>query len=272
LSESNKTPDKISNKIHLGHISYSALVDTACPLKFKLNWIDRLERKDNEFSVFGKVVHEIAEDILKNNSEIESSVQNYKTKLRAALLSLPELKFTAKDIKEFKEQGEGLLREVRPAFEKFFEGKKWEVLSVEEQLMEPIPEFTLDTLLFKGFIDILIGCEERIYLIDLKTCSFGWKPEKKSDTMTTYQLTYYKAFWSKKLGIPVKDIDCYFVLLKRTAPKDRVEFVKIPVGERKIKNAMEFLVKMLTSIYSGKFNKNKTACKWCPYKGTEKCP
>lgn len=253
--------------IELDHLSYSAIKDFECPLRFKLNWLDRLPRQNNEFAVFGTAIHNASENLLAG-SQLEEQILFYKKQFKELLLELPVLQFQADDIRNFKEQGEMLLKKLLPAFNEFYGESKWELLSKEFELLEPIEGSQIK---FKGFIDLIIKTAEKINIIDIKTCSWGWAPQKKSDTLVTYQLTYYKHFYSQKMNIPLKDIDCYFVLLKRTAPKDNIEFVKTPVGERKIKNSLSFLNKIITEIHTEKFRKNKAACKFCPYKSTDYC-
>ena len=58
--------------------------------------------------------------------------------------------------------------------------------------------------------------DEKIHLIDWKTCSWGWRREKKSDKTLAYQLVFYKHFYAQKYEVDPKHIECHFVLLKRT--------------------------------------------------------
>jgi hypothetical protein len=75
------------------------------------------------------------------------------------------------------------------------------------------------------------------YLIDYKTTSWGWDSRKKTDKMLIYQLVFYKYFLTNKLKLDINDINIHFILLKRTAKKDKVEFVDVTSGEKRIKNA-----------------------------------
>ena len=44
------------------------------------------------------------------------------------------------------------------------------------------------------------------YILDWKTCSWGWRSDKKRDQLTTYQLTLYKHYFAKKHNIDPKNI------------------------------------------------------------------
>ena len=96
--------------------------------------------------------------------------------------------------------------------------------------------------------------------------------KRRSDPMTTYQLTYYKHFYNQKHNIPLENIETHFALLKRTAKKDLVEIFRVTSGKKKMSNALELLDKALYNIQSGKFIKNKLSCSRCEFKNTEHCP
>jgi len=90
--------------------------------------------------------------------------------------------------------------------------------------------------------------------------------------MTTYQLTYYKHYYSRKHSVPMEDIETHFGLLKRTAKKDQVEIFRVTSGPKKVDNAMKLLNRALYNIQSGKFIKNKLSCSKCEFKNTPECP
>ena len=118
---------------------------------------------------------------------------------------------------------------------------------------EKINDFSLDNLLFKGYIDLVIKTEDgKYHVIDWKTCSWGWDREKKNSKLITYQLTLYKKFFCQKHNIDPKMVETHFALLKRTAKKDNVEFFRVT---------------------SGKFYiKNRLSCKGCDFYKTKLCP
>jgi len=166
------------------------------------------------------------------------------------------------------EQAKRISPQIIPQVVKSF--KNYEVFSVEERLYEDIPE--VDGCKFKGFIDLVIKTpDDKIHIIDWKTCSWGWDARKKSDPMMTYQLTFYKHYWSKKHNVDPQMIETYFALLKRTAKSDRVEIFRVTSGKIKTKNALKFLEKAIYNIEKKNFIKNRLACRKCEFHKTEHC-
>jgi hypothetical protein len=148
-------------------------------------------------------------------------------------------------------------------------GEDWNVLAAEEQLYEPITEFTEAEKNFKGFIDLVVHTkkDEKVHLIDWKTCSWGWKPQKKSDKTLAYQLVFYKHFYAQKYEVDPKDIECHFVLLKRTAkPGKKVEFVRVTAAKKRTSDAMKSLTTALYNITKERYIKNRTSCVDCKHR------
>jgi ATP-dependent exoDNAse (exonuclease V) beta subunit len=148
----------------------------------------------------------------------------------------------------------------------------FKVVSVEEELLEPITEFDSKGRSFKGFIDLIIQTPDgKYHVIDWKTCSWGWNSKKKSDPMTNYQITYYKNYFSKKHNIDPNNIETYFVLLKRTAKKHNIEVVRITSGHKKTQNSLKLLENAVINIEKGNCIKNRLSCKYCKFYKTEHC-
>lgn len=151
----------------------------------------------------------------------------------------------------------------------------WEFIDAEHFLYEPIEKYPHA---FKGFIDGIIKAKakrgpDNFWLLDWKTCTFGWLREKKANPLVQQQLVLYKNFWSRKTGTPPKDIRCGFVLLKRT-PKSGTsccELVKVSVGDVTTTRALKTLHNAIRSIRRGIAIKNHESCKYCPFKDTEHC-
>jgi len=95
--------------------------------------------------------------------------------------------------------------------------------------------------------------------------------KKKSDSVTTYQLTLCKKFFCEKHNIDPKMVETYFGLLKRTAKKDNVEIFRVTSGPKKTTNATKLLTDACTSIHNGIKIKNRNSCKGCPFNNTEHC-
>ena len=173
-------------------------------------------------------------------------------------------------IRDMKSQATQICEQVLPAVKQHF--GIFEVVSVEEQILEPIREFDSYGTSFKGFIDMVIKTpDEKYHIIDWKTCSWGWSRDKKSDPLTNYQLTYYKNYFSKKHNIDPKKIETYFVLLKRTAKKDNVEVFRVTSGQKKTENSLKILQNAVINIEKGIHIKNRLNCKYCKFYKTEYC-
>lgn len=152
----------------------------------------------------------------------------------------------------------------------------WEIFKAEEDLYEDIDNLGVK---FKGFVDGVLrvpnkkGDGHLYWIIDWKTAqSYGWKREKKQDILMTAQLILYKHFWAQKHGVPLKDIRCGFILLKRAAKPGKIcELVPVSVGPGSIDKATKIVRSMVSSVRKGMYLKNRDACGFCPYKGTQHC-
>jgi hypothetical protein len=140
----------------------------------------------------------------------------------------------------------------------------------------------------KGFIDAVIKvpkkrksktskCDFDYYIIDFKTCSFGWTLEQKTSYDKQLQLMLYKHFFCQLMGVDMTDVKCGFILLKRVVPKkrkpnDRLELVPISVGPKSLEKSQETLNSMINQVKRGFFVKNRMSCEpFCPYRGSRFC-
>jgi ATP-dependent exoDNAse (exonuclease V) beta subunit len=254
----------------MAHLSYSGLrIWKECPFKYKLNYVeDKKKFAGNSYTAFGNAMHTVCEKIVMKEWEQEEASSRFRECFIEEVDLLPEEEKENFDMAEMGCQGLGLAELAVPALEKFF--GKFEVISSEEELLEPIDG--TDTM-FKGFVDLIIRTEDgKIRIIDWKTCSWGWDARKKSDKMVTYQLTLYKYFLARKHGWHTKDMETYFALLKRTAKKKRVEIFRVTSGQIKIKNAVRLLDNALASVDKNFFPKNRMSCFRCEFHRTEDCP
>jgi hypothetical protein len=259
------------------HISYSEWKNWhICPHYHKLTYIDKVKQfEGNIFTAFGKAIHTVCELTLTSPEKyrgpgvIDALV---KEQFLKELKALPddEQQRAKRDfkLKEWLVNGLDIVPDLyRCLIEKFGKlGEDWEVLKAEEQLYVPITEFTEAEKKFKGFIDLVVYSkkDKKIHLIDWKTCSWGWKREKKSDKIMAYQLVFYKHFYSRKYEVDPKDVDCHFVLLKRTAkPGKKAEFVRVTAAKKRTSDALNALVKALHNINKENYVKNRTACVDC---------
>ena len=254
------------------HISFSGLkLWNECPYKYKLAYVDKVAKfEGNIYTAFGSAIHEVCEKTLLNKWKGEDASKNFKNAFFDEIERLPEKEkenIEERFVEAMIAQGEVLAPRAIPGLKRHF--GKFEIISLEENLMESIEDSKTK---FKGFVDLFIKTPDgKYHIIDWKTCSWGWDSRRKSEPMTTYQLTFYKHFLAKKHNIDPKDIETYFALLKRTAKKNHVEIFRVTSGNRKTQNALSLLNKALFNIDKSFFIKNRLACQKCEYWRTKYC-
>ncbi len=262
------------------HISYSEFRNwKICPYYRYLTYEKRVNLfEGNIYTAFGKALHEVCEKSLtkpENFSGIKDIQDSFKKHFRQELINLPEdeqTKAKKENLSEWVESALKIIPEIYVALkEKFgddFKIKK-NVLAAEEVLMEPAGKYNDRNMKFKGFIDLVAADDTsgKVCIIDWKSCSWGWNSRKKSDTLVAQQLVLYKHFYCQKHNIDPSNVETYFVLLKRAAKDgNRVEFVRVTAGKKRIENALNDLNKALHNITIGNHVKNKLHCTSCKHR------
>tara|TARA_B100000085_G_scaffold283356_1_gene313842 strand:- start:11660 stop:12442 length:783 start_codon:yes stop_codon:yes gene_type:complete len=253
-------------------ISFSELKNwKECPYRHKLIYVDKIPYfSGNEFTAFGTAIHTACEHILPNPET--NALKVFEEVFLEELRILKNEGFTLNNqlVTAMRQQAIPICEQILPSVKKYF--NNFEIFSIEEELMEDMSDIESYGKKFKGFIDLVIKTPDgKYHIIDWKTCSWGWNQQKKSDQMTTNQLTYYKNYFSKKHNIETSKIETYFALLKRTAKKENVEIFKTLSGERKTKNALKVLQNAVINIERGVKIKNRLSCKYCKFHNTEHC-
>lgn len=260
------------------YVSYSSIKDWKfCPFYYKLTRINGISAgRESIHTAFGKAVHSTVEKILKQEKEDSFDYQkdfsdNFRKELESLSKEISD-RLSEKDRVDFNSQGRELVNLVLPSMKKYF--GEFNFISAEENILEEIEEYKIDDFKYKGFIDLVIQTKnDNVYhIVDWKTCSWGWEPEKKSDALVTYQLTYYKHFFAKKHNISPDKIETHFGLLKRTAKKDKVELFRVTSGEKKVNNALKLLQECVHNIDRETFVKNRLSCSKCSLHKTVHCP
>ena len=255
----------------MAHISYSELkIWSECPRKHKLLYIDKLKGfQGNEYTAFGSSLHALCENAVQDLLEESDYDDFFDETFDGELAQLDEIRQDL--VEQMRDQAKIISPQIVPALNKTF--GDFEVVSVEEKLYEKILNFSLDNLVFKGYIDLVIKTDDgKYHVIDWKTCSWGWDREKRSSKLITYQLTLYKKFFCQKHNIDPKMVETHFALLKRTAKKDNVEIFRVTSGPKKTSNATDLLHKALINIDRKLYIKNRLSCKGCEFYKTEHCP
>jgi len=254
------------------HISFSELkIWNDCPFKHKLVYVDNIkEFLGNEYTAFGTAIHHVCEKVVVD--EKADLLLAFNTKFLEELTRLTEKNVEIRKdmVNQMRIQGKNMLSLILPALKETF--NNFEVVSVEEKLMEELENTDLH---FKGFIDLVIKTTDgKYHVIDWKTCSWGWDSKRKTDRMTTYQLTLYKHFFAKKHNIDPSNIETHFALLKRTAKKNNIEIFRVTSGPKKTDNSLKLLNKAIYNVKKGNFIKNRLSCTakfGCEFYKTENC-
>jgi hypothetical protein len=243
------------------HISYSAMKTfSECPNKYKLRYVDGHKGfEGNEYTIFGTALHEACE--LKIQDSNVDEVLIFENKFKEEYDKLP-IKNETINFDTFNTQGKNLAPLIIPALKEHFGNFRF--VSAEQELYEPLD--VSENFMFKGFVDLIIQTEDGQYhIIDYKTCSWGWDAKKKNDAFMSYQLAFYKHFFSKMMNVKISDIKTHFVLLKRTARINKIEVVDISCTPRKISNAFKILNNCVINVEKNNFPKNRLACEGCSY-------
>ena len=241
-----------------------------CSYRHKLEYVDGLRSfMGNEYTAFGTAVHSYCEQALLREVKDPNKLFTDEFVKGLEKLIVDGVELDQKLINQMEPQGEGILPEVLPGINDYFEDG-FEVLQTEESLYENMEGTDYK---FKGFIDLVVKTPDgKIHIIDWKTCSWGWNRQRRSEPMTTYQLTLYKNFYAKKHGIDPSKIETHFALLKRTAKKgSKVEIFRVTSGPRKTTSAMALLNKAIQNIENKTSIKNRLSCKYCAFYKTEHC-
>ena len=253
------------------HISYSELkIWAECPFKHKLMYIDKIKGfVGNEFTAFGGAIHTLCEQAVLGNIEEDFYEDFFQIAFRQELQKIQVTKPSL--VLEMLDQVNNIHPEIIPSLNNYFDN--YEVVSVEERLFEDIEDFEDEKYNFKGFVDLVLKTDDgKYHIIDWKTCSWGWKAEKKTDSLTTYQLTLYKKFFCQKHDIDPSMVETHFALLKRTAKNNVVEFFRVTSGPRKTNNANQLLLKAVSNINRQIKFKNRMSCERCEFRKTKHCP
>lgn len=255
------------------HVSFSEVkLWKECSYRHQLVHIKKIDlSKPSPVLDFGTAVHAACEKYLLTRVMDVRVAYEHLDKAWEERKDIPE--FSAEALAKAKSESALILSEVPKFLDDTF--SEWEVVDAEHQLYEAVENHPHA---FKGFIDGVIKAKgkrgETIYwILDWKTTARGWFREKRSDDMVKAQLALYKNYWCQKHPqVPMKDVRCGFVLLKKAAkPGEHCELFSVSLGEVPIKRSLKVVSNMITSVKRGIALKNRDACTWCEYKGTEHC-
>ena len=270
------------------HVSYSEVRQwKECPWRHKLLYIDKLSTfEESPHLHYGTIIHDACEHYLKTK---ELKIKEAKSKIKAAWdehgfdsedfiqlqtqrAELQGWKYKHNKLKDWLQWAETSISSVPQFLDETFPG--WEFQSAEEALYESIEN--IDTK-FKGYIDCIIKVpykdKHKYWVLDWKTSSGrGWSLDKQRDFKTQAQVILYKHFWGVKNNIPMKDIQCGFVLLKKVKTIGKsCQLIKVSAGPKNLEKSQKMVRSMIKTVENKFFLKNRESCMFCEFKGTEFC-
>ena len=264
------------------HVSFSEIKAwKECSWRHKLVHIDKVDVfEPSPYLDFGTAVHEGCETLLETKSiDKKKLLKDITDAWEKNGFDDPE--WVAKQPGWYKyhpvdtwcEWAENMWNDVPKFLDETFPG--WQTIKAEEELYEKIDDTFVS---FKGFIDAVIVApdkrgNDKVWILDWKTAqSYGWRREKKQDILMTAQLMLYKYFWSRKHNVPLKDIRCGFILLKRGGkPGNVCELVPVSVGPKSIERSTKMMRNMIKAVSKKFYLKNRNSCRFCQFKDTEHC-
>ena len=249
----------------------------------------REERRSSVYSShleFGKAVHDALEKFkdpeAEKNPTVEETCAIFEEKFRTRYLKVRDRDkkpLTDGEVEDWVLAGHRIIENLHHCEEP----ESAEVLFVEYPLMEKIARTDDVEVKFKGYIDLVIKTKDKrgnsiVYIVDYKTCSWGWPRAKRQDERLASQIRLYKHFFSKRFKLDPKNVRTAFVLLKRTPsrPEDVAEFLPVSAGPKTVMRAVDGLNRAVTGMQSNDYKKNRDACvnpfgDVCPYYDTVLC-
>jgi hypothetical protein len=264
-----------TNKPHISFSEFS--VWKSCSWKHNLQHVKKITLdKPGLQLAFGKAIHSGCEHYARSKVDpVHKFSEQFKEELDA-LFAHPRYVSGAvsdSDIETHVMTGTEIMSEFPMFLDTQF--PEWQFVDAEHALYENI--LGVQGVKFKGYIDLVIKTPAKknkfvTWVLDQKTCQWGWPKEKKEDTTVRSQLLLYRNFWAIKNGLVQRDIRSGFVLLKKVAKTGkRCELFPVSAGDITIDRAMKDVARMIASVKRGVAIKNRKSCKFCEYKDTEWC-
>lgn len=240
----------------------------------------------SKYMTFGKCVHhslELLKDPEKKEDRpsLNEACDIFEKKFRddyKKIIEKDEKPLDDSGIEDFVLAGRRIIEHIDDCLEL----KDARTLFVELLLYEDIARTDDIDIKFKGYVDIVLkGKDKRgkpvVWIVDYKTCSWGWNSEKRRDEHLASQLRLYKHFFSKKFNVKPEQVKCAFVLLKRTPKGNNViEWLPVSAGPKTVDRAVNKLNVAITGMHENNYKKNRNICvnkfgNVCPYYKSDLC-
>ena len=287
-------PQKV-NYAFQKNISYSQYsMWKKCPKQWSLQYREGHKLYSPSIhTVFGKAFHETFQHYLevmyeKSGAEAdrEDISEMLKDKLREHYLDDYKKNnsqhFTSPgELQTFYEEGVEILKFIKKNRGKYFSKRGWFLVGIETPItLSPNPKYP--NILYIGYLDVVLYHEpsKTFKIIDIKTSTKGWNDYTKKDEEKQFQLILYKKFFAEQFGIPEKDIDIEFFIVRREVytegdfPQKPVQEFSPPSGKIKISRALKAVNEFIETCFEGNSyketemlpNASKWNCTFCPYK------
>jgi len=274
-----------------------------CPLKYKLDRIDKLKPKDTSIHlIFGNAVHETIQTWLTTaytvsvkksdmidlglllKSRLMFHIADNKKKLEEAGININQF-LTPQELTEFLIDGVKILEYVKKKRTTLFPSTKhWELVKCELRLDYKITE----KIKFQGYIDIIFKNKSSgdLMVIDLKTSGRAWSEDQKKDPKKRAQLWLYKKMLCELYKVPMDKIEVMFIVLKRKVsehdgfPEPRTTTIVPPQSARTVETAWKEFVEWTSVMWNddGTIKENfpsepkiNSLCRFCSYNNTPHC-
>jgi hypothetical protein len=302
VREIRSNPPQEINFAYQKNVSYSQMsIFRGCPYRWKLQYKDKIKAFTSSIhTVFGTAIHEVLQHYLDvmfdtsaagadridleelfNEKFIEEYQSQYKRNKNQHFSS-------AEEMREFYEDGIGILNWFKKKRAKYFSRRGWHLVGCEVPLVIS-PNKMYTNIKYTGFLDVVLYNEKynTFKIIDIKTSTRGWKERDKKNEDKQYQLLLYKQFFSEQYGIPLKDIEIEFFIVKRKvllfddenimSPHQayRVQTFSPPSGKIKLSRAKKAIDNFIKECFvsSGEIKEieypkspSKWNCTFCPFK------
>lgn len=280
-------------------ISYSQFSTwKQCPLKWKLQNVDKLKSPPSIELSFGKAMHTALQSYLKTMYGQSVAAADREDILAQFELALKEE--YKKDVEknggkhfsnpaemlEYFEDGTAILEYFLKKRASYFSARATYLVGVEFPLSVS-PHEGYPNVKLKGYIDLLLYNEntDKLYIYDFKSSKTSWYEDKKKDKTVAAQILFYKEYFSKMFNWDVEKIEVEFFILKRKIKED-AEF-PIPriqrfspasgVHARSVATSAlrEFIEDCFTpegKVQNKEFKEQPNKfCNWCNFHNTSRC-
>jgi hypothetical protein len=210
VTEIRNNPPTEVNYAYQKNISFSQMsIFRDCPHRWKLQYKDKIKRFTSSIhTVFGTAIHETIQEYLNvmyNTSGTVADQINLEDNFQANFINEYQKQYksnnnehfsSAEEMREFFEDGIGILNWFKKKRSKYFSKRGWYLVGCEIPLVIA-PNKMYNNVLYMGYLDIVLYHEptNTFKIIDIKTSTRGWKDQDKKNEDKQYQLLLYKQFF-----------------------------------------------------------------------------